>query len=109
MEVHGDCDPKFTKVKEIFADLYLQERELGSAFAIFKNGKPLVNIWAGYRDLNKTKKWQEDTLVTVYSTTKGIAALCIALAVEKGLLDYQERVEKYWPEFGCNGKEEITF
>ena len=69
MEVHGDCDPKFTKVKEIFADLYLQERELGSAFAIFKNGKPLVNIWAGYRDLNKTKKWQEDTLVTVYSTT----------------------------------------
>ena len=108
MEVHGDCDPKFTKVKEIFADLYLQERELGSAFAIFKNGKPLVNIWAGYQDLNKTKKWQEDTLVTVYSTTKGIAALCIALAVEKGLLDYQERVEIYWPEFGCNGKEEIT-
>ena len=100
MEVHGVCDSKFNKVKEIFSDLYLQERELGSAFAIFKDGKPLVNIWAGYQDLKRTKKWQEDTLVTVYSTTKGIAALCIALAVEKGLLDYQDRVEKYFLAVG---------
>tara|TARA_B100000953_G_scaffold67014_1_gene53691 strand:+ start:3992 stop:5116 length:1125 start_codon:yes stop_codon:yes gene_type:complete len=108
MEIHGECDPQFIKVKEVFSDLYLQQRELGSSFAIFKDGKPIVNIWAGHQDLEKTKTWKKDTLVTVYSTTKGVAALCVALAVEKGFINYNEKVATYWPEFGCNGKEDIT-
>ncbi|SVB83778.1 uncharacterized protein METZ01_LOCUS236632, partial [marine metagenome] len=108
MEIKGECHPQFSKVKEVFSELYEESREIGSAFAIFKDGKPIINIWAGHQNPEKTKAWTEDTIVTVYSTTKGVAALCIALAVEKGLLDYREKVATYWPEFASKGKKDIT-
>ena len=108
MQIHGECDPQFSKVKETFEKLYQEDREIGSCFAVYKDGNPLVNLWGGFQDKDKTKPWQKDNLVTVYSTTKGVAAFCIALAMEKGLLKYEERVSTYWPEFSNNGKEDIT-
>jgi CubicO group peptidase (beta-lactamase class C family) len=108
MEIHGECDPQFSKVKETFEKLYQEDREIGSCFAVYKDGNPLVNLWGGFQDKDKTKPWQKDNLVTVYSTTKGVAAFCIALAMEKGLLNYEEKVSTYWPEFSSNGKEDIT-
>ena len=108
MEIHGRCDPQFSKVKETFEKLYQEDREIGSCFAVYKDGKPLIDLWGGFQDKEKTKPWQKDNLVTVYSTTKGVAAFCIALAMEKGLLRYEEKVSKYWPEFANNGKEDIT-
>ena len=108
MEIHGECDPQFSKVKETFEKLYREDREIGSCFAVYKDGNPLVNLWGGFQDKDKTKPWQKDNLVTVYSTTKGVAAFCIALAMEKGLLKYEEKVSTYWPEFSSNGKEDIT-
>ena len=108
MEIHGECDPQFSKVKETFEKLYREDREIGSCFAVYKDGNPLVDLWGGFQDKDKTKPWQKDNLVTVYSTTKGVAAFCIALAMEKGLLKYEEKVSTYWPEFASNGKEDIT-
>ena len=108
MEIHGECDPQFSKVKETFEKLHQEDREIGSCFAVYKDGKPLVDLWGGFQDKDKTKPWQKDNLVTVYSTTKGVAAFCIALAMEKGLLKYEEKVSTYWPEFASNGKEDIT-
>ena len=108
MEIHGECDPQFSKVKETFEKLYREDREIGSCFAVYKDGNPLVDLWGGFQDKDKTKPWQKDNLVTVYSTTKGVAAFCIALAMEKGLLKYEEKVSTYWPEFAINGKEDIT-
>ena len=108
MEIHGECDPQFSKVKETFEKLHQEDREIGSCFAVYKDGKPLVDLWGGFQDKDKTKPWQKDNLVTVYSTTKGVAAFCIALAMEKGLLKYEEKVSTYWPEFASNGKEYIT-
>ena len=108
MEIHGECDPQFKKVKETFEKLYQEDREIGSCFAVYKDGNPLVDLWGGFQDKDKTKPWQKDNLVTVYSTTKGVAAFCIALAMEKGLLKYEEKVSTYWPEFASNGKEDIT-
>ena len=108
MQIHGECDPQFSKVKETFEKLYREDREIGSCFAVYKDGNPLVDLWGGFQDKDKTKPWQKDNLVTVYSTTKGVAAFCIALAMEKGLLKYEEKVSTYWPEFASNGKEEIT-
>ena len=108
MEIHGECDPQFSKVKETFEKLHQEDREIGSCFAVYKDGKPLVDLWGGFQDKDKTKPWQKDNLVTVYSTTKGVAAFCIALAMEKGLLKYEEKVSTYWPEFANNGKEDIT-
>lgn len=108
MEIHGVCDPQFSKVKETFEKLYQEDREIGSCFAVYKDGKPLIDLWGGFQDKEKTKPWQKDNLVTVYSTTKGVAAFCIALAMERGLLRYEEKVSTYWPEFANNGKEDIT-
>ena len=108
MEIYGECDPQFSKVKETFEKLYQEDREIGSCFAVYKDGKPLVDLWGGFQDKDKTKPWQKDNLVTVYSTTKGVAAFCIALAMEKGLLKYEEKVSTYWPEFATNGKADIT-
>ena len=68
----------------------------------------MVDIWGGYTDIQKTNPWNQNSLATVWSTTKGVAAITCALAVERGLLDYEEKVSHYWPEFGCNGKEDIT-
>ena len=108
MEIHGECDPQFSKVKETFEKLHQEDREIGSCFAVYKDGNPLVDLWGGFQDEDRTKPWQKDNLVTVYSTTKGVAAFCIALAMEKGLLKYEEKVSTYWPEFANNGKEDIT-
>ena len=108
MEIYGECDPQFSKVKETFEKLHQEDREIGSCFAVYKDGKPLVDLWGGFQDEDRTKPWQKDNLVTVYSTTKGVAAFCIALAMEKGLLKYEEKVSTYWPEFSNNGKEDIT-
>ena len=108
MEIQGNCDHKFTEVKELFESLHSSGREVGSSFAVYKDGKAIVDIWGGYTDKQKTKTWEQDSLATVWSTTKGVAAITCALAVEKGLLDYEKKVSHFWPEFGCNGKEDIT-
>ena len=108
MEIQGNCDRKFTEVKELFESIHSSGREVGSSFAVYKDGKALVDIWGGYTDKEQTNPWNKDSLATVWSTTKGVAAITCALAVEKGLLDYEEKVSHYWPEFGCNGKEDIT-
>tara|TARA_Y100001970_G_scaffold41789_1_gene51904 strand:- start:13113 stop:14240 length:1128 start_codon:yes stop_codon:yes gene_type:complete len=108
MEVKGICEKRFLKVKEVFEKLHNEGREVGSSFAIYQDGKPLVSLYAGFSDKDKKIFWAEDSLSTVWSTTKGVTAICVALAVEEGLLDYEEKVTTYWPEFGNNGKENIT-
>ena len=108
MEIQGNCDNKFKEVKDLFESLHSSGREVGSSFAVYKDGKAIVDIWGGYTDKQKTNLWGKDSLATVWSTTKGVAAITCALAVQKGLLDYEEKVSHYWPEFGCNGKEDIT-
>jgi CubicO group peptidase (beta-lactamase class C family) len=108
MEVKGQCEEQFEPVKELFKNLHSSGQECGSAFSVYKDGRPIIDIWSGYVDVNKTKTWKKNTLATVWSTTKGVAALTCALAVERGLLDYDEKVSYYWPEFSSNGKENVT-
>ncbi len=108
MKIKGTCEDKFIEVKELFADLHNSEREVGSSYAVFKDGKPVVDIWGGYCDKDLKKEWSRDTLANVWSTTKGVAAITLAHAYENDLFNYEEKVAKYWPEFGCNGKEDIT-
>ena len=108
MEIQGNCDHKFKEVKELFESLHSSGREVGSSFAVYKDGKAIIDIWGGYTDKHKTNPWNQNSLANVWSTTKGVAAITCALAVEKGLLDYEQKVSHYWPEFGCNGKEDIT-
>jgi len=108
VQINGTRDTKFKRLQEVFADHFAESREIGAAVAVIIDGTPVVNLWAGYADEKCTIPWQENTLVNVFSTTKGITATCIHRLVEQGHLDLDETVAAYWPEFAQNGKEEIT-
>jgi CubicO group peptidase (beta-lactamase class C family) len=106
--IHGSVAPGFEPVKTEFEKNFTERGELGAACAIYHHGQKVVDLWGGVRDEATQSPWQEDTLVLVFSTTKGISALTVALAHSRGLLDYNEKVSSYWPEFAQNGKENIT-
>ena len=89
MNVKGTCENRFLKVKDLFNELHASDREIWSSFSVYKDGKPLIDLWGGYKDQEKTSPWEKNTLATVWSTTKGIAAITIAYAYEKGLIDYE--------------------
>lgn len=106
--IHGWVAPGFEPVREAFEKNFRQAHELGASFAVEREGERLVDLWGGYADAARERPWQRDTLVTVYSTTKGMAALTAALLVDRGALDYEEPVARYWPEFGGRGREAVT-
>ncbi|HIK71881.1 MAG TPA: class A beta-lactamase-related serine hydrolase [Gammaproteobacteria bacterium] len=108
MKVKGQCNEQFGRVKDLFQELHTSGKEKGSSYAVYKDGEAIIDIWSGYSDADETKPWERNNLATVWSTTKGVAAITCALAVERGLLDYSEKVSYYWPEFSVNGKEDIT-
>lgn len=106
--VSGEVAPGFEKVKEVFRQNFIHRNEVGASFCVYKDGKKVVDLWGGYRDAAKTKSWEADTVCMVFSTTKGISSLAFSLLHSKGLIDFDEKVVKYWPEFAQNGKENIT-
>ncbi len=107
INIEGSCDPKFNRVKEAFAANFEKGDEVGAAVAIVVDGKPVVDLWAGYADKAKTRPWTRDTLVNVYSTTKGLTAICAHRLVDQGKLDIDAPVSTYWPEFAAAGKEKL--
>ena len=82
--------------------------QLGTQVAAYRHGQPLVSTWAGLADVRANLPVKEDTLFSVFSTTKGVGALAIHILADRGLLDYDAPVAKYWPEFAQNGKGNIT-
>lgn len=108
MDIHGTCDPRFAAVEAAFAANFEEGLDQGAAFAVYAAGRPVVDLWGGSADAEGQRPWARDTLVNVWSTTKGVVALALALLVERGRLDYEAPVARVWPEFGQNGKAEIT-
>jgi CubicO group peptidase (beta-lactamase class C family) len=106
--VHGHVSPGFETVREAFAGNCARRRELGGACCAYHRGEKIVDLWGGIRNQQTGEPWEQDTMVIVYSATKGLAAMTLALAHSRGWLDYEERVAAYWPEFAQNGKERIT-
>jgi len=107
VEIHGLCEPRFEAVKKAFTRNFEEGMEVGASFAVTINGKYVIDIWGGYKDKEKTQPWEKDTICNVYSTTKVPTVLCTMMCVDRGLLDLDEKVAKYWPEFAQNGKENI--
>lgn len=105
--VHGTCEPRFEAVRERFAQGFESGREIGAAVCFTLEGRAVVDLWGGHVDRERTREWQRDTLVNVYSTTKGMTALCAHQLVERGALDLDAPVVRYWPEFAAGGKEKI--
>jgi CubicO group peptidase (beta-lactamase class C family) len=106
--IHGEVAPGFEDVRKEFERNFTKRGELGAACCVYHEGEKVVDLWGGYRDEKKRLPWEEDTLVLVFSTTKGMAAMTIAVAHSRGWLDFDERVAAYWPEFAQAGKEKIT-
>jgi CubicO group peptidase (beta-lactamase class C family) len=106
--IHGLVSPAFKKVEQEFRRNFAERGEVGAACAIYYKGKKVVDVWGGYRDPKTHAPWEEDTLVCVFSATKGMAAMAVAVAHSHGLLDYDEKVATYWPEFAQRGKENVT-
>ncbi len=105
MEVHGLCDPRFARVREVFERNFEEHGDVGATFAATVEGEFVVDLWAGHADLARTRAWEEDTIVNVYSTTKTMSFLCGLLLADRGRLDFHAKVTDYWPEYGQNGKE----
>jgi CubicO group peptidase (beta-lactamase class C family) len=108
VRIEGRVSPGFEAVREAFAENFSRRHELGGACCIYHRGEKVVDLWGGVRNKSTGEPWQEDTMVIVYSTTKGLAAMALAVAHSRGWLDYDERVCTYWPEFAQQGKAAIT-
>ncbi|KAA8961619.1 serine hydrolase domain-containing protein [Mycobacterium sp.] len=106
--VHGWCTPRFERVGEAFRQNFVHRGEVGAAVAAWVDGELVVNLWGGSADAAGTRPWQQDTLATVLSGTKGLTSTCVHQLVERGELDLHAPVARYWPEFGQAGKEAVT-
>jgi CubicO group peptidase (beta-lactamase class C family) len=106
VRVEGVCEGRFAPVREAFARSF-ETGEVGAAVAVAIGGRTVVDLWGGHRDAARTRPWTRDTLVNVYSTTKGMTAICANRLAEQGKLDLDVPVAHYWPEFAAAGKERI--
>jgi CubicO group peptidase (beta-lactamase class C family) len=105
--VKGTVAPGVEEVRAELDRSFRERGERGAAVAVYLRGEKVVDLWGGEAD-DAHRPWLEDTMVPVFSTTKGLAALAVAVAHARGLLDYEAPVARYWPEFAANGKERVT-
>jgi CubicO group peptidase (beta-lactamase class C family) len=105
-EVHGSCDERFAGVREALAR-QLDGDELGASVAVDLDGATVVDLWGGWRDVERTTPWTRDTIVNVWSTTKCVLNLAALMLVDRGELDVYAPVGDYWPEFSARGKKDV--
>jgi len=104
----GYCHENFSGIKTTFKHNFDKYKEIGSSLCVIVEGEIVVDIWAGHKNKTKTKEWSEDTLSVAFSSTKAALALCAHILIERDELNLKEKVTKYWPEYGKNGKEKTT-
>lgn len=94
-KIEGSCDEKFRRVRETFAANFENGGEIGAAIAVTLDGGPVVDLWSGHADAARTRPWTRDTLVNIYSSTKGLTAMCAHRLVDQGKLDLDAPVARY--------------
>jgi CubicO group peptidase (beta-lactamase class C family) len=107
-DVDGSVEPGFEGVRDAFAANFAEHDEVGAAVAVYVDGRPVVDLWGGHADAERSRPWERDTVVPVFSSTKGVTAVAANLAIERGLLDPDATVASVWPEFAAAGKAAIT-
>lgn len=105
--VHGHCDARFAAVRTAFEENFRDRDELGAAVTVTLDGETVVDLWGGWADAARTRPWDRETLVNVWSTSKGPTSLCAHILADRGLLDFDAPVAAYWPEFAAAGKESV--
>ncbi|WP_431236668.1 serine hydrolase domain-containing protein [Mycolicibacterium aichiense] len=106
--IGGACAAGFGAVRDAFEANFTSRAEVGAAVAVWVDGDLVVNLWGGYADARRRRRWREDTLASVFSGTKGLTSTCVHLLADRGELDLHAPVARYWPEFASNGKQDIT-
>jgi CubicO group peptidase (beta-lactamase class C family) len=106
-EIKGICNENFMRVREVLERNLASGADIGASAAVFIDGEPVVDIWGGYFDEAKTRAWESETIVNTFSTTKTMMALCMLILADRGEVDLDARVAKYWPDFAQNGKDEV--
>ena len=106
MEPQGYCADTFAAVREAFQENFATGEELGASACVVHDGAVVVDLWGGSA-APSGQPWQQDTIVNVYSTTKTMAAVCMLMLADRGLIDFDAPVARYWPEFAQNGKEGV--
>ena len=107
-QVEGYCAPAFAEVRAEFERNFEAREEVGAGVSVWFEGKQVVDLWGGLADLETGRAWSADTMTVVFSSTKGLAAICMHLLIDRGLLEVDAPVARYWPEFAANGKAAIT-
>jgi len=105
--VQGLTHDKFEAVRGVFEGNLASGEDLGASFCATVGGETVVDLWGGWADPAKTRAWEKDTIVNVYSTTKTMTALTALLVADRGELDFDAPVARYWPEFAANGKADV--
>lgn len=105
--IHGFAKPGYEPVRDLFAASFPNGDNLGASVAIFVDGEPVLDLWAGHIDPARTRPWEKDTIVNNFSSTKTMTALAAMVLVDRGEIDLDAPVAKYWPEFGANGKQAV--
>jgi CubicO group peptidase (beta-lactamase class C family) len=105
-DIHGTCDERFEAVRDSLATS-LENKDVGASVAVYLGDEPVVDLWGGYADAERSRPWDRDTITCVFSTTKTMSALCALILADRGVLDLDAPVARYWPEFGAAGKENV--
>jgi len=105
--IEGDCDPRFARVHAAFAENFARDGELGAAVAVTLHGRPVVDLWGGWRDAARTQPWQRDTIVCMMSVAKAVSAFAVHMLADRGLIELDAPIAQYWPEFAQAGKARI--
>ena len=105
--VHGFVEPAFSAVADAFAANFAEHGDIGAAVCVYHHGRAVVDLWGGEADRDERRPWQRDTIQLVFSTTKGMVATCVHMLAERGELDLEAPVARYWPEFAEAGKSTI--
>ena len=106
--IGGAAEPGWGGVRDAFVANFNDQGEVGAAVSVYVDGAPVVDLWGGLADPRTGDTWRQDTIVCVFSATKGVTAVGANLAIERGLLDPDAPVASYWPEFAASGKQAIT-
>jgi CubicO group peptidase (beta-lactamase class C family) len=104
--ISGYCEEKYVPVKKIFESYFFKQEEIGASFAIYKEGKPLIDLWGGHKSENN-EKWEENTIVNLFSATKGIYEIIVSILIDQNVLDLEKPASYYWNAFKQSNKREI--
>jgi CubicO group peptidase (beta-lactamase class C family) len=108
VDTQGFCSNEFSQFQDLFEQNFADGNEIGASLCLTFDGETIVDLWGGYRDLEQTLPWEEDTIACCFSSSKIPTILCVLILLDRGLLQLNEPIATYWPEFGMQGKDKLT-